>query len=57
MGNLKFCKCSQCRRGLRTKAASSMVVKKVRLHRRTVKQLLKAGQEDIPTAISIPYTD
>jgi hypothetical protein len=56
---LKFCRCTQCRYGLRTKSGSEMVRSFVRADRRAVKRALHMGQDDelLPVAVSVPYTD
>ena len=54
--HLKFCRCRQCRRGLRTKFGGATVQRTIRRFRRLTKQQLKRGDEPL-TKISVPYTD
>lgn len=54
---LKFCSCRHCKAG-RKHRRSQIMIKKVKRHaRRLTKELIKRGDYNPPTAITVPYTD
>jgi len=55
----KFCSCRSCRSGLHNSKYSKSIYKRAkRKARQMTRIMLKKGRwDDLPTSISVPYTD
>lgn len=56
--HLRFCSCRMCKRGRKSSFSQAVIKRARRKGRRMTKDLLRRGKwDDLPTRISVPYTD